>query len=151
MSAGKAKAKASSDQRTLGSTGDEWRLDKQPATPGQRGTTTTLRKSHTAMMDRTPTVFPNALISTFDEAPSAEKRKILDEADKISKEEREKLAKKKRGNNNDEAGGSVNVDSPPLAHHGKKRTDSSKKRSRARSARSIASGSADFMQAPPSP
>ena len=53
----------------------------------------TLRKSHTAMMDRSPTVFPIAKMSTFAEAGSAQKRTILDEADRISKEERAKLAK----------------------------------------------------------
>ena len=57
----------------------------------------TLRRSHTAKMERSPTVFPSAKMSTFEDAPSAEKRKILDEADKISKEERAKLTKRGDG------------------------------------------------------
>ena len=66
----------------LGSDGDDWRLGKKPATPKSRGTTMTLRKSHTANLERSPTVFPTAKMSTFADAPSAEKRKILDEGDR---------------------------------------------------------------------
>ena len=88
---GKGKGKASPAQSTLGTDGDDWKLGKKPATPNARGTTMTLRKSHTAMMERSPTVFPNAKMSTFKDAPSAEKRKILDEADKVSKDERAKM------------------------------------------------------------
>ena len=112
----------------------------------------TLCKSHTAMMERSPTVFPSAKMSTFKEAPSAEKRKILDEADKVAQEERAKLSKRtpSRGGNsssNDKHEAEV-FDSPPDAHHGQKRTASEKKRGRKRSKRQVASGAAEFMQAP---
>ena len=43
------------------------------------------------------------------------------------------------------------IDSPPLAHHGQKRTDSEKKRGKARSKKQVANNEAVFMQAPPSP
>ena len=113
----------------------------------------TLRKSHTAMMERSPTVFPNAKMSTFKDAPSAEKRKILDEGDRRSQEERAKLDKRtpSRGGGSSSNDKPDEVDSPPLAHHGQKRTDSEKKRGRARSKRQMASGSVEVMQAPPSP
>ena len=91
---GNGKAKVSPVQRTLGSDGDDWRLGKKPATPKSRGTTMTLRKSHTADLERSPTVFPTAKMSTFKDAPSAEKRKILDEGDRRSQEERAKLDKR---------------------------------------------------------
>ena len=145
----KGKGKASPAQSTLGTDGDDWKLGKKPATPNPRGTTMTLRKSHTAMMERSPTVFPNAKMSTFEDAPSAEKRKILDEADKISQEERAKMQRGGGGSSSNDK--PDKVDSPPLAHHGQKRTDSEKKRGRARSKRQVASGSVEFMQAPTSP
>ena len=146
---GKGKGKASPAQSTLGTDGDDWKLGKKAATPNARGTTMTLRKSHTAMMERSPTVFPNAKMSTFEDAPSAEKRKTLDEADKISKDERAKMQRGGGGSSSNIKPGEV--DSPPLAHHGQKRTDSEKKRGRARSKRQMASGSVEVMQAPPSP
>ena len=63
MSSAKGKGKASSTQSTLGTDGDDWKLGKKPATPNSRGTTMTPRKSHTAMMERSPTVFPSAKMS----------------------------------------------------------------------------------------
>ena len=100
-------------------------------------------------------MFPSAKMSTFKEAPSAEKRKILDEADKVAQEERAKLSKRtpSRGGNsssNDKHEAEV-FDSPPNAHYGQKRTASEKKRGRKRSKRQVASGAAEFMQAPTSP
>lgn len=148
-SSGKGKGKAAPDQSTLGTDGDDWKLGKKTATPDKRGTTMTLRRSHTAKMERSPTVFPSAKMSTFEDAPSAEKRKILDEADKISKEERAKLTKRGGGSSSNNT--PDEVDSPPNAHYKQKRTDSQKKRGRARTKRQVASGSAEFMQAPPSP
>ena len=122
---------------------------KQPVTPKQRGATMTLRKTHTVIADKSPTVFPNGKVSTYDRAPSAEKRKILDEADKISQEERAKMQRGGGGSSSNIKLGEV--DSPPLAHHGQKRTDSEKKRGKARSKKQVANNEAVFMQAPPSP
>ena len=139
-SSGKGKVKASSKQSTLGSNGDDWRLGKKPATPKSRGTTMTLRKSHTANLERSPTVFPTAKMSTFADAPSAEKRKILDEGDRRSQEERAKLDMRtpSRGGGSSSNDKPEEVDSPPLAHHGQKRADSEKKRGRARTVRQVA-------------
>ena len=151
-SSGKGKAKASSQQSTLGSNGDDWRLGKKPATPNSRGTTMTLRKSHTANLERSPTVFPTAKMSTFADAPSAEKRKILDEGDRRSQEERAKLDKctPSRGGGSSSNDKPDNVDSPPLAHHGQKRTDSEKKGGRARTARQVAAATpSKIMKASP--
>ena len=151
-SSGKGKAKASSQQSTLGSNGDDWRLGKKPATPNSRGTTMTLRKSHTANLERSPTVFPTAKMSTFADAPSAEKRKILDEGDRRSQEERAKIDKRtpSRGGGSSSNDKPDNVDSPPLAHHGQKRTDSEKKRGRARTARQVAAATpSKIMKASP--
>lgn len=152
-SAGKAKASPPTQQFTLDADGASWKLTKKPGTPKQPGTTMTLRRSHSAKMDRSPTVFPSAKMSTFKDAPSAQKRKILDEADKISQEERAKLAKRtpSRGGGSTSNDKPDDVDSPPLAHHGNKRTDSEKKRGRARTKRQVASGSAEFMKEVPSP
>ena len=129
-SSGKGKGKAAPDQSTLGTDGDDWKLSKKTATHDKRGTTMTLRRrSNTAKMERSPTVFPSAKMSTFEDAPSAEKRKILDEADKISKDERAKMQRGGSGSSSNIKPGEV--DSPPNAHHapdGQKRTDSEKKR-----------------------
>ena len=142
-SSGKGKDKASSKQSTLGSNGDDWRLGKKPATPKSRGTTMTLRKSHTANLERSPTVFPTAKMSTFADAPSAEKRKILDEGDRRSQEERAKLDMRtpSRGGGSSSNDKPDEVDSPPLAHHGC---------GRARTARQVAAATpSKIMKASP--
>lgn len=151
-SSGKGKGKASPKQSTLGSDGDDWRLGKKPATPNPRGTTMTLRKTHAANLERSPTVFPNAKMSTFEDAPSAEKRKILDEGDRRSQEERAKLDKRtpSRGGGSSSNDKPDEVDSPPLAHHGQKRTDSEKKRGRERTRRQVAAATpSKIMKAAP--
>lgn len=130
-------------QPKLGTTdGGDWRLLKQPVTPKQRGTTMTLRKTHTVIADKSPTVFPNGKVSTYDKAPSSEQRKFLDEADRIIKEERAKLAK----HTPSRAGGSSSndtpeVDSPPLAHFKQKRSDEEKQRGRKRTKRQLVDAS----------
>ena len=79
----------------------------------------TLRKTHVANLERSPTVFPNAKMSTFEDAPSAEKRKILDEGDRRSQEERAKLDKRtpSRG-----GGSSSTTTSPTRSTHRLART-----------------------------
>ena len=112
----------------------------------------TLRKTHVANLERSPTVFPNAKMSTFEDAPSAEKRKILDEGDRRSQEERAKLDKRtpSRGGGSSSNDKPDEVDSPPLANHGQKRTDSEKKRGRARTRRQVAAATpSKIMKAAP--
>ena len=113
----------------------------------------TLRKTHAANLERSPTVFPNAKMSTFEDAPSAEKRKILDEGDRRSQEERAKLDQRtpSRGGGSSSNDKPDEVHSPPLVHHGQKRTDSEKKRGRARTRRQVAAATpSKIMKAAPS-